>query len=306
MRAPNTSEGRHSTKAEAISWQALSTSSRDFGGHREHRGHGVSDQDRPGAHSPPLTVLRRHPAAVILPVLLVVPVLGGIVTLTGIRNPPFAVAIGLEAVLAAVVLAAVWTLGWWREAGLSDRWRERPVALLAVAPVVLVWLLAAPLLPDHGRWGLLPRLVLLVALVGLAEETMCRGLLLYSLRRLGPLTAGAGSAAVFALLHFTNVFAHPVGPVSLQVVSAFQIGLLFAAVRMRAGSIWPVVGAHALIDLGVLLVGPLSHPPASWTLTVIGSVVLNLPFGLTGLGLLTYDQLEGRVPWRRRPSVTPS
>ncbi len=231
--------------------------------------------------------------------------LAGALTVAGIRNAPLAAAIVFEVVLASAVLAAVWALGWWRETGLTDRWRERPVALLAAAPVVLVWLLAGPLLPAHGRWGLLPQLMVLVALVGFAEETMCRGLLLYGLRRLGPLMAGAGSALIFALLHFTNVLAHPVGPVSLQVVSAFQIGLLFAAVRLRVGSIWPLVAAHALIDLGVLLVGPMSRPEVSWPLTVIGSIVLYLPFGLTGLGLLTYDQLEGRTPWRRRPTPSP-
>lgn len=242
-----------------------------------------------------------------MPVLLLPPVLASALTFAGIRSHAvLAIAIGLEAVLALAVLAAVWMLGWWREAGLSERWQERPVAFLAAAPVALVWVLVAPLLVDHGRWGLFPQLVLLVALVGFAEEVMCRGLLLYGLRRLGPLMAGAGSAAVFALLHFTNVLAHPVGPVSLQVVSAFQIGLLFAAVRLRVLSIWPLVVAHALIDLGVLLVGPVSHPQVSWTLTVIGSVVLYLPFGLTGLGLLTYDQLERRFPWRRRPQVTPT
>lgn len=95
------------------------------------------------------------------------------------------------------------------------------------------------------------------------------------------------------------------GPFSLQVVAAFQIGLLFAAVRLRVKSIWPLVAAHALIDLGVLLIGPVAPPPVSWTLTVIGSVVLYLPFGITGLGLLTHDQLEGRVPWRRRSTLTP-
>ena len=84
------------------------------------------------------------------------------------------------------------------------------------------------------------------------------------------------------------------------MLAAFQVGLLFAALRLRMGTLWPVVGAHALFDLAVLLLTPLPRPQLNWGFTLAGSFAVYLPFGLTGFGLLLYDQLEGRFPWRPR------
>jgi membrane protease YdiL (CAAX protease family) len=247
--------------------------------------------------------LRRRPWAVIVlvlatPALLAVALRG--LGATSSSRPVLALA--AEALFASVVVAATAVLGWWRETGLTDTWRQRPLALLAAAPPVLVWLVATPLLvTGPARWGLLPILLPLVALVGISEELSCRGLVLYGLRRLGPLGAGLGTAAIFGLLHLINLTARPLGPTSLQVLAAFQVGLLFAALRLRMGTLWPVVAAHALFDLPVLLLTPLPHPQLSWVFTLVGSLAVYLPFGLTGLGLLLYDQLEGRFPWRPRP-----
>ncbi|HEX6350623.1 MAG TPA: CPBP family intramembrane glutamic endopeptidase [Candidatus Dormibacteraeota bacterium] len=248
--------------------------------------------------------MRRRPWAVIAAVLatplvlaLALQAVGG-----GLSASRPLLALAAEAVFALVALGGTALLGWWRESGLTDAWRRRPLLLLAAAPPALVWLVATPLLlTGHARWQLLPVLVPLVALVGFSEELSVRGLVLYGLRGLGPLGAGLAAAAVFGFLHFINLTARPLGPTSLQVVAAFQIGLLFAALRLRMGTLWPLIASHALFDLAVLLLAPLPHPKESWAFTLLGSLIVYSPFGLTGLGLLLYDQLEGRFPWRPRP-----
>jgi len=246
--------------------------------------------------------LRRRPWPVVVLVLATPAALGVALRALGATSSTRPLlALAAEAFFALVAVAATGVLGWWRESGLTDAWRQRPLVLLAAAPVALVWLVATPLLvTGHARWGLLPILLPLVALVGLSEELSCRGLVLYGLRRLGPLGAGLGAAAIFGLLHFINLTARPLGPTSLQVLAAFQVGLLFAALRLRMGTLWPVVGAHALFDLAVLLLTPLPRPQLNWGFTLAGSFAVYLPFGLTGFGLLLYDQLEGRFPWRPR------
>lgn len=252
-----------------------------------------------------MLALRRRPWAVIVAVLATPLLLAVALRTAGVSSSSRpALALAAEALFALVALGATAALGWWRQTGLTDAWRRRPLALLAAAPPALVWLVAAPLLvTGHARWGLLPILLPLVALVGISEELSCRGLLLYGLRRLGPLGAGLGTAAIFGLLHFINLTARPLGPTSLQVLAAFQVGLLFAALRLRMGTLWPVVCAHALFDLPLLLLTPLPHPQLNWAFTLVGSLAVYMPFGLTGLGLLLYDQLEGRFPWRPRPKA---
>jgi membrane protease YdiL (CAAX protease family) len=102
-----------------------------------------------------------------------------------------------------------------------------------------------------------------------AEETFFRGLLLPQLRlkfsRLAPRAAVAGALVVsqlmFALYHLPSQVlggSSGVGMAPLDIVidlgRLFVIGLLYAALYLRTGNLFLVIGIHALEDAGITVV----------------------------------------------------
>jgi membrane protease YdiL (CAAX protease family) len=92
----------------------------------------------------------------------------------------------------------------------------------------------------------------LVVAVGVAigEEGIFRGVILGALdpkRR--PRRAVLISSLLFGAIHLAGLAA-PIDPrmILAQSVVAFGIGLVFGSTRLLAGSLWPGVAAHALLD----------------------------------------------------------
>lgn len=128
-------------------------------------------------------------------------------------------AVGLSAWVTALVFTALIQLGGVdAEQDLEDLFDTR--ALLPLTGVVTV--LAAPL----------------------AEETFFRGFVFRGLLgRLGMWRAAIASGVLFGVLHIT-------GLASLPLVVPFSlIGILFAWVYYRTGSLWSTIGAHFLFNL---------------------------------------------------------
>jgi len=156
--------------------------------------------------------------------------------------------LGIIAAVAVAVAAGVTWARWWREVGYTpvSSWRETRwlvVALqLALAP------LAAGLRPiEPGTY-----LVLIAgyALTGFAEETMFRGVLVRLLDQRRPMTVAAITALLFGLVHLSNIVIRgEVAVILAQAVGAAAFGLGFAALRLRTGTILPLVVIHAVHDL---------------------------------------------------------
>lgn len=135
--------------------------------------------------------------------------------------------------------------------------------------------------------GLPPASVLLIlavnALLGAAsEEMMFRGVLYAGLRSLLPIWPSILLCAVlFGAPHVLNVFliGH-LGAAIGQAVFATFTGITFLAIRIRTGSLLPVILLHAAWNFGLILVGreaPPLDPDAALPL---------LPLLLTFLGML--------------------
>jgi membrane protease YdiL (CAAX protease family) len=91
--------------------------------------------------------------------------------------------------------------------------------------------------------GLAGDVVFYVGFVGLAEETLFRGVVYHALETWkGARWAIWGSTTVFALYHIPGQ-----GP--LGGLGTFIIGLIFAAIRWRAGGIGGLVLVHGAIDI---------------------------------------------------------
>lgn len=198
--------------------------------------------------------------------------------------------IGLPWVLAVLLLAGVaWVHG--------DR---RALGLQAPAPHTwrLVWLplaYASAMLALDLAHGLPPaRVVLFVAvntaLVGLSEELMFRGVLYAGLRqRLALWPAMLLSSALFGAVHALNVFTTgQLEMALLQSACAFLQGFGYLAIRLRTGSVWPMVLVHALWDFSLMigLLAPRAPGETPAGAVLLGPVLVALPVFLYGLYLM--------------------
>jgi membrane protease YdiL (CAAX protease family) len=151
---------------------------------------------------------------------------------------------GIYAVLALVPVVA---LGWSRATGLTRPGRARAwplvvVPLLAGSTFLLVGI-------NLSADRVVPVLVAGTPLIALNEELFFRGLLLEILRPKGWRLAILGSSALFGLAHAANLLSGANVPFTiLQVVATAAGGVAFAAIRIRAGSLWPLLVLHASLD----------------------------------------------------------
>jgi membrane protease YdiL (CAAX protease family) len=197
-----------------------------------------------------------------------------------------AVNVGL-AVLAAVLLTR---LGWWARAGFTGprRWHQMHLVL----PLVAVVLSSAVV---QGRWMIdLPTALVVVGLmlvVGFAEEALFRGVILEALRVRGTFAAVVGSTLLFAALHAMNAVTGEGVVVIVQILTAVGIGLAFAAVRLRTGSLVPLIGIHAAINfVGYAATnGDALNAP-------VGPVPLGVELGLAALMAVYGTLLIVRMP----------
>lgn len=138
--------------------------------------------------------------------------------------------------------------------------------------------------------------VLLYCTTGLFEEVLCRGLMLNLFLRQwggtqrGVLVAVLTSGAYFGLAHLITVAVgrSTLAAGAVQAVYAFFIGVLFAAIFIRTGSIWPGVALHALFNIAgslrMISVEGVSSAPTSTTVadatSAIGLCFLVFVYGL--------------------------
>ena len=202
----------------------------------------------------------------------------------------------LQALLAVALLTG---LGWWRAAGFTRpaHWRALAVlwlpALMALVPLAG---LAANGTPVTGAVTIAV-IAFTTFLVGFHEEALFRGLILRALLPGGVPRAVLLSALLFGLAHLAGLALgrHPL-LVLVQVAFTFGAGVCYAAVRLRTGTIWPLVIIHWLFDLFGWLASPqgtllIREAPPVALLAYLG--VLGLVYAGYGLFLLRRDWFPG-------------
>jgi hypothetical protein len=151
----------------------------------------------------------------------------------------------------------------------------RPGLLIVPAVVALAPLIGGVQLPGAG---LLAVFVLGYAVTGFFEEALFRGLILGVLRPAGVWPAVWISSALFAAAHLPNMLFGQAPAITVaQAVGTFCFGVGYAAVRLRTGSVWPLMVLHFLTDL-LLRIDALPGW-ANWTVMVGGDTLL-LIYGL--------------------------
>ncbi|MEI6727386.1 MAG: DUF998 domain-containing protein [Actinomycetes bacterium] len=206
-------------------------------------------------------VLDRRPiawAAGLAGLWMAVTITGAVVlraTAPGIsRTSQSLIVLGLLATMVAAGLAA---LGWWRVVGFNARSRWRDLRLLWLPAVLVVLPLVGGVRAVAP--GALAIFVIGYALTGFAEEAFARGILLRVLRSRSVLSAVLVSSLLFGVMHLSNVmFRSSPALVVAQAIGAACFGVGFAALRLRTGTIWPLLVLHMLTDL----FGQLARLPA--------------------------------------------
>jgi membrane protease YdiL (CAAX protease family) len=210
---------------------------------------------------------------------------------------PFALVL-VPGLFIAVVLTR---LHWWRRVGFTRlrEWR---------APHLVIPLLLILVLPTVGlsARGLLATTALVLSLqVGFLvidifmEEVTYRGVILEALAGLGIGSRVTLSAVLFGLSHLDNLFlpgADELG-VAYQIFEAALVGILFAAVRLRMNTIWPVMIVHAVYDLMLVLAFGHAFPVAPTLPGFVVATVVNL--SLAGIGFfLVHPRQNGSISRR--------
>ena len=201
-------------------------------------------------------------------------------------------AVVVNLVLAALTVGLLRWLGWVRQAGLGWRRPDRS------------WWLAAPLLVEGMLYGVtgfdtsantLTSVALMKLTVGLAEESLSRGLVQRVLTPLGPAAAAVWVGVLFGLGHALSGwwFGRAWDETMSVVISAGCYGFCLAALRWHLGTIWPLVLLHALTDFTQLAT------PGS----LLFVVRLGLVLALVGYGWWLLRLLDRR-PDRLRLATT--
>jgi hypothetical protein len=189
----------------------------------------------------------------------------------------YALANGTLALLVALLLTA---LGWWRQVGYRAPRRLGDLGYFLV-PFLPVFVNLVPGLAAPGWWPLLA-VAAVTLMVGFVEESIFRGLMLAALKPRGLWRAALVTAVLFGLTHALNVLSGKSLTDDLaQMAYAVAIGFAYAALVLRKGLLWPLVLAHAVIDLTNLLQKPgLAFSPAMNLAVVLCTIVIFTAYGL--------------------------
>ncbi|MBP1929366.1 membrane protease YdiL (CAAX protease family) [Methanolinea mesophila] len=227
----------------------------------------------------------RHPiggAVYFLILFLLVGTLGGAVGIlvTGSTLTLVAIAEGSAGIVGILFILR---LGWVRRAGYATSGRLGDVPLYILPAGIALLSLSEGTVEFSAVTVLYFLAVALV--IGVSEETYFRGLMLQSLVSLGMFRTVMISAALFALPHLLNALSGAWDPgfTLADSFAAFGLGVAFAAILFRTGTIWPVVGIHSLTDFTALLSGGTLFVPAQSPIqlaTVAGAGLLALMYGL--------------------------
>jgi membrane protease YdiL (CAAX protease family) len=210
------------------------------------------------------------------------------------------VSVAAHALLAVILLT--W-LNWWRVVGFNGPSQWHSLYLLWVLPIPILLNLSSGIhITDQSAIALYAAITILT---GFSDEAIFRGIMLQALLPFGAIAASAITALLFGIAHLSNLVAgfNPT-VVLFQVVSAIPLGFLFAALRLRTNTIWPMIATHALIDLAAFLtIGQMVTSRTVPPVTYLSILFFYVPLAAYGLFVLRKTRGSGAgLPAPRTPA----
>ena len=154
-----------------------------------------------------------------------------------------------------VAVVAARALGPWSETGFKRPPRPRDLWLLV--PPLLVGVLAVSGGLRQGSAPFLAATLLVVLVAALAEEMLYRGVAWRVLSPTGLFRAAVATALLSGVLRFGGTLLGGPWPEAVQAaVLAVCGGFVYAALRHRIGSLWPIIALHAALGFAYALYSP--------------------------------------------------
>lgn len=214
--------------------------------------------------------------------------------------------------LAATIylLLLAWRFGWLRAAGITTlgNWQAWVVTIVALIYLVLAFWYAffgdvsvdaaQQLSSSEGRTILGRQIV-----VGLVEEILFRGIILYALARVwgatwrGLLASILLSAFLFGIIHLLQSAAGRSFDMALVAsLEAFISGIWWAAIVLLWSTVWPTVLLHVVSNAAVLIKA-LDYPGIVFSASDYAlAILLQLPLVVFGLWLVYKKGARPIVP----------
>lgn len=179
------------------------------------------------------------------------------------------------------ILWLIYALGWREKSGLTGPVRNvhlywYPV-LIAFAPVLFYGTIEI-------SWGWIVFYSAALLFTGISEEGFARGIAIPALLRYGKWGALFLAAAIFSAGHITNIFFEDFGLIEWfdKFSATFGFAILYGAIFLRTGSLWPLIVLHAIHDYSYLTsgtAGPFMTEPIDIRLHMLLSLV-NAAYGI--------------------------
>lgn len=162
-----------------------------------------------------------------------------------------------KGVLALVIVLALWWMNAFAAVGYRSGGGSSSslASFLIGAPLMALGLVS---LLDPNRATLVPieitGWIVAISLIAFTEETVFRGVIWKALENASLWARAIVTSILFGLIHFIPAgmgdYGWDIGAV--YGLSAAGFGMIFAAMRERAGSIWSVIIAHVLFDIAAI------------------------------------------------------
>jgi membrane protease YdiL (CAAX protease family) len=229
----------------------------------------------------------RHPywfvaileAAVVLVYLLV----GTIAYFLGLSNMALYGLANLGLTLIVIVLLT--RLKWWSTIGFKPLHRQGDLPHFFVLLVPMVLNLIPGLQIESVVY--VSGALLIALMVGFAEETIFRGLMLQALKPLGHWRAAIITALLFGLTHAMNALTGKSMLESMvQIGYAVAIGFAYAALALKKDVLWLLILAHFLTDFVYFIQKPGFSLSPFWQ----SFLVISLTVGFTAYGIFMMQQ----------------
>jgi membrane protease YdiL (CAAX protease family) len=191
-----------------------------------------------------------------------------------------------DLLLAVMGIILLTRLDWWGKSGYTTGIRLAQLPLFILPCAIAVLSLGKGILVTAPTTVI--AFAILTLIIGFAEETFFRGLMLTTLLPVGTISAVVISSVLFAAPHLLNILGGLWDPAFAVVdsIAAFGLGITFAAFRLRTGSIWPCVGIHAFVDFTSLIsLGGITVTTQS-TQSLFTSFFIGIVFVIYGVWLL--------------------
>jgi membrane protease YdiL (CAAX protease family) len=210
--------------------------------------------------------------------------------------------VGKGITFAFFAIAIMRSTGW---SAVGFRHPVRPASLLYCTPCFLLaaGALAGGISPEMTLGAFAYMTVWLTTGV-LVEEILFRGVMWEALAPKGPYVTAIATSAGFGMFHVLGIGSEiPTTVILAQMCAAVGIGMVIAAVRVSAGTIWTAVIAHWVFN-GISFLGSGGVAQTLSSGVEMQLVSAGVVLSMIGLGLVALASRRSRPDGEGRPGTT--